>query len=140
MKLAARPLVEVTGVNAWRPATEVQASLGDPVDFYFQLMDNERTGGIWMGQDVRGLRYMPVAGSTLLVTFINIDSAKQFARAAAQPFPLDTSIWRVQLVPGDAANLSATVSLKLQLTEPGPVVRTAYMQAVLLLSAAEDIC
>ncbi len=140
MKLTARPLIEVSGVNAWRPATEVEASPGDPVDFYFQLMDGERFGGLWMGQEIKGLRYMPAAGSTLLVTFINVNSAKQFSRAAAQPFAQDGSIWRVQLVPGDAPNLSGTVSLKLQLTEPGPVVRTAHMQAVLLFSGSSDIC
>ena len=139
MKLAIRPLVEVSGVNAWRYATEWEAFRGDPADLYFQLVDAERNIGLVFTHDVKGLRYMPPAASTLLVTFLNVNTAKQFNRAASQPFAQDPSIWRVQVLASDTM-LGGTVSMKFALTEPGPVVRGAYLQAGLRVSGANEVC
>lgn len=152
MKLSARPLISVSSVNDWLPATELQFYKGDPNDVYLQLVDSEKsveflggsaswgpgTLGGQVAHAMRGLRYMPPAASTLLVTFLNLDGSKQFARAATQPFSQDASIWKLSLLATDP--LGATVSLKLTLTEPGPVVRGAHLQAVILVSGSNETC
>ena len=129
MKLEATPLIDCQNVNDFTYATEVQSTAGDPVDLYFQLSNAEKNLG-QSGFNPSGLRYMPVVGSSLKVTFININNCKQFTRYATQPFTQDPSIWKVQVLASDP--LSGTVSCKFVLNEPsgtGTVTKTCYLQA-----------
>ena len=130
MKLKIIPLIDTQSVNDFVYATEISATAGDAVDLYFQLSDSEKNSpsqGFLPG----GLRYMPVAGSTLVVTFKNIDDAKVVTRYASQPFAADPSIWMVSVLPTDP--IKGTVTCKFQLTEPAGLnftTKTTTLQAV----------
>jgi len=128
MIFSARVLENVTDVNHFSHATEVQADEGSPFTFYFQLVDkaqNKQT----QGYDPVGLRYIPDAGSTCTVTFLNIDDDLEFTRAATQPFSGDWSIWSCSVLGSDP--ISGTGSIKITLTS-GSTVRTVLLQAVIL--------
>lgn len=114
MKLSAKPLIEVGGVNNFIYSQQLKMMAGDPAEFYFQLVDLEQNPAS-CGFNPAGLRYMPQTISTLAITFINIDSAKQFTRFASQPFAQDPSIWKVELLATDPIN--GTVSINGVLTE-----------------------
>jgi hypothetical protein len=128
MKLSARPLSCVSGVNDFTISTQVEFTAGDGVTVYLQLVDIEKRPSNY-GWNPPGQRYMPAVGATFTVTFLNIDDAKQFSRVAAQPFPQDPSIWAVQVLPTDP--VGGTGSLKCVLAE-GSVVRTFSLQGCLL--------
>lgn len=132
MVLSAR-FLDLANVNAWRPLTQGQMVQGDPVTLYLQLMDV----GVLLpseGFNPSGRRYCPPAGSTLQVTLVNIDSNKQVARMASQPFAtLDASIWGLTMMSTDP--IEGTVSLLLTLTEPGPVVKHGSAAAALLINS-----
>lgn len=137
MRLTGRPLIDVCNVNDFVPATEVQCSRGDNLEFYFQLVDLEKNLAAH-GWNPPGMRYMALPGATVAVTFLNLDSAKQFVRTATQPFTQDASVWKVSILPTDP--LSGTVSLKFVLNEPGPSIHSGLMQAVLLVKGFQEIC
>jgi hypothetical protein len=134
--LSVRILDAVSSVNAFEAATEIRASKGDAFTLYFQLIDDAK----WResaGFSPGGLRYMPNAGATLLVTFLNIDTALQFSRSATQPFANDTSIWSVQILSTDV--IDSTCNLKFTLTE-GAVSRTFAYKAAVLVDAVNEVC
>jgi hypothetical protein len=130
MRLNVTALDDVRDVNNYRYVTEVSSTAGDPIELYFQLSDATKNLTQY-GFSPSGLRYMPVAGSTLQVIFLNIDNSKQFNRFASQPFVQDSSIWRVPVLATDP--VLGTVSLKFILTEPngtvGGVVKTCHLNA-----------
>ena len=138
MRLSIAPLQDVQQVNDYVYATEVQSTAGDPVDLYFQLSDAEKNLGAH-GYNPSGLRYMPVAGSTLQVVFLNINTRKQFARFATQPFAQDPSIWKVPVLATDP--VSGTVSMKFVLTEPngsaGGITKKCSLNANFLCSGTD---
>lgn len=136
MKLSARPLIDVQGKNDFIPATEMEIFKGDATTFYFQLLDMEKNLAAH-GWNPPGLRYIPAAGATLNVTFLSVDTAKQFLRAATKPFAEDTSIWAVSILASDP--LVGTVAMKLALTESG-VTRTAFLPAALLVKDINEGC
>jgi hypothetical protein len=131
MRLAICPLDDVSGVNSYRFATEVQTTAGDATDLYFQLFDASKNL-TQHGFNPGGLRYCPAALATLQVTFKNIDTSKQFARFASQPFTQDPSIWKVSVLATDP--VSGTVSMKFVLTE-GTATKTCSLNANFLCSA-----
>jgi hypothetical protein len=96
---------------------------GDARDLYFQLVDAEHSS-----DDKNPGRYCPAAGSTLLVTLLNVDGAKQLAKVATQPFSGDSSIWKVAV--GATDSVKGTIPLQFKLTEGG-VVRQAYVPLAL---------
>lgn len=116
MRLSGRPLTDVSNVNDYAINTQMEFTSGDPVTFYLQLIDLDKRP-VSQGFSPPGQRYMPVAGATLQITFINIDDAKQIVRFAIQPFAQDPSIWSVSLLSTDPIN--GTVSIKVVLTESG---------------------
>lgn len=128
MKLSARPLIEVCDVNDFDVTQQVEFTVGDPFTFYFQLVDLEKNRAQY-GWNPAGLRYIPVADATLTLTFLNIDSSKQFVRFAEQPFDQDGSIWSVDVLPSDP--ISGTVNVKAVLTE-GTKTSTFSLHGVLL--------
>lgn len=126
MKLGARPLIDVEGVNDYQISTQFEYHTGDATELYLQLVDLDKNP-VQHGYYLSGLRYCALAGSSLQVTFNNISDQKQFVRYAEQPFPTDTSIWKITLLATDP--LQGTVSLKCQLSEnigtvQDPVTRT----------------
>lgn len=134
--LGARPLVAVGDVNHFRPVTEVEAFAGDAFTLYLQLIDRSQATAT-EGFSPPGLRYVPVSGATLTVTFRNVDDAREFTRAATQPFPGDWSIWAVPILAGDP--LDGTVNLLLTLTEAG-VPRRALLEAALQVGSSTGTC
>lgn len=136
MNQGVRFLSAVGSVNVFGFTTAVEAVAGDAFDVYFQFVDKDQhtnSGGFFPA----GNRYMPAAGATVVVTVLNIDSAKQFVRTASQPFAQDASIWRFGILATDP--VAATASLKITLTE-GSTVRTVYAQAALRVDGIQESC
>jgi hypothetical protein len=138
MKFTGRPLINVSGVNDFLYSTQLEFYSGDAVTFYLQLVDLDRNQGQF-GFNPAGLRYCPVTGATLSITFTNIDTSKQFSRIATQPFSQDASIWAVSILPTDPVN--GTVSVRGNLTEnygtqqaPDLKTRSFYLPAAILVS------
>ncbi len=112
MLLACRFLIDVAGVNSFEYAESVEWYQGDSQTLYVQLID----ASLDRPQDgyvPAGRRYIPAQGSTLTVTFSNIDSAKVVTRSATQPFAQDGSIWSIPILPSDPFKGSISVHLKL---------------------------
>jgi hypothetical protein len=136
MNLGARLLTAVGSVNVFGYTTEVEATSGDAFDVYLQLIDRDQLKAD-AGFTPSGQRYMPAVGATLQVTMPNLDSSKVVTRMATQPFAQDASIWKFSVLSTDP--LDSTASLKLVLNESG-VIRTAFLQAVLLLDGIQEMC
>jgi hypothetical protein len=118
MRIYIRPLKNVDNVNAFAYSSEFSVYDGQPNDLYFQIVDLDR------GEN---FRYMPVAGSSASLSFLNIDSSKQFERSGSQPFPLDPSIWKVST---SASELMTSGNVVLNLTENG-ITRKYLVQSVI---------
>lgn len=137
MLLSARPLVDVTTVNSFEFATTIQATEGDTIDLYFQLLDKSLdlpTEGFMPS----GRRFVPATGATLQVVLQSIDGAKTITRYAQQPFSQDQSIWRLPILSTDSAK--GTYSLQLTLTEGTKVTRGVAHQFVSFASVTEAFC
>jgi hypothetical protein len=133
MKLAIRPLRDVCGVNDFIYGTQIEATKGDAFDFYFQLVDLEKN----LGQHAYsppGLRVIPGDGSMVTLNIWNCDKAKRFARQATNPFPQDTSIWKITLLDTDPLDCSVNFKVVLldSITNP-PTQRTCHVQGALVL-------
>jgi len=113
MKLNVTVLDDVEDVNDYHYATDVKSNAGDPIQLYFQLSDASKNLA-QAGYNPSGLRYVPVSGATLQITFLNINNRKQFTRFASQPFTQDPSIWSVPILATDP--VSGTVSCKFVLS------------------------
>ena len=140
MKLSVQVLNDVSGVNSFRYGTEVESTVGDAIELYYQLFDASQNLSRF-GFSPSGLRYLPVASSTLQVIFLNINSRKQFSRFASQPFANDLSIWKVPVLATDPA--SGTVSMKFVLSEPagsaGSITKTCSLQANFLCAGTDTV-
>lgn len=136
MRLSGRVLLNVSSVNSFTYGTEVQASVGDAVDVYVQLVDLDQLPQNQAWQPF-GLRYCPLTGATMTVDVQNLDDAKAFTRAATQPFTGDTSIWKLSLLATDP--VKGTVSLRFRLNESG-VIRTFTLQAAVLFDGDRELC
>lgn len=136
MKLSARLLTAIGGVNVFNYTTAVEAIQGDRFDVYLQLIDidqHKNSNGFYP----EGLRYMPAVGATLSVQVLNLDTSKQFTRVATQPYSQDASIWKFSILTTDP--VVGTVNLKLTLTE-GATVRTIYLQGPLRVDGIFEQC
>jgi hypothetical protein len=129
MQLSARFLNDVSGVNSFEIANQVEFFAGDNQTIYFQLVDASLDRPE-QGFSPAGRRYMPASGSTLQVTFMSVDDAKKVVRMATQPFATDPSIWSVALLPSDP--MKGTVSLKFVLTEPSRTLNASFVPGLLL--------
>jgi hypothetical protein len=100
MRLSAKMLKNVSNVNHFEYSTPAYASEGSSNDIYFQLVDMDKP--TIPAKDTSALpeyplRYMPAAGATVNVIFDALLDDIQFEVAASNPFPQDTSIWKVSL-------------------------------------------
>lgn len=125
MLLSAKILKSVCGVNMFGYATNWTIRANEPNSLYFQLVD----------LDQAGIRYMPAAGSSINVTFPALPSASAIVVAASQPFPLDPSIWEVDLtnlqVPGSG-------NVIFSLTENSTVRTFSVMNAISVEYPGQD--
>jgi hypothetical protein len=128
MKLSARPLIEVCNVNDFNVSQQLELNVGDATTLYLQLVDLEKNKAQY-GWFPAGMRYVPAANTTLTLTFLNIDSAKEFSRTAVQPFAQDGSIWSVPILSTDP--ISGTISIRAVMNE-GAIIRTFSIQGCLL--------
>lgn len=139
MLLSARMLNDVGGVNSFDYVQIAQASQGDTVDIYFQLIDASKNqsspNSVW---SPTGLRYMPAAGATLQASLRSIDDAKTVTRFCSQPFVQDPSIWRLSLLASDV--LVGTFGLALTLIEGSRQTRGYLAQAIQLQSQNQSFC
>jgi hypothetical protein len=121
MLLGCRFLTNVAGVNVFQVVAQAEMYAGDTQNLYIQLTDEsvDRTD---QGFYPRGRRYCPPSGTTLSVTFKNLDDAKVVTRTAVQAYStLDASIFYIPILATDP--LAGTVTMEATLTEPGPLVR-----------------
>lgn len=133
MRLGLRWLRDVSSVNSWNYASQPEFYQGDTETLYLQLVDEDAVGsqvgglnpafGLGPAAPVQSVprRYMPAAGASLIMTLDSIDSAKRIDRVLSQPFPGDTSIWRLDISAADPVN--GTVDLILVLNESGTMHR-----------------
>jgi hypothetical protein len=135
MRLSARILENVSGVNAFDYANQASFTEGDTPTIYIQLIDASKDRAE-QGFVPAGRRYVPATGATLEVTFDHIDSARKVVRAASQPFPGDPSIWAVNVMSTD--KIRGTVNVKLSLTE-GPKVTKGLLQQALAVEALDGM-
>jgi len=130
MLLSVRFLTDVQNVNSWEEVSAVEIYSGDAQTIYFRLIDAslDRSN---QGYSPAGRRYMAPATSTLSVTLVNIDDAKQVVRSATQPFSQDPSIWSIPILASDP--IVGSVAMNFVLTQPGPVVLNARFAPGVLL-------
>jgi hypothetical protein len=120
MRLGIRPLEDVQTVNSFEYVDELEWTEGDALYVHFQLVDLNLDRSD-QGFRPAGRRYVPAAGAFLTAVVESIDDAKTVTRLCVQPFPLDASIWRLQILSTD--RIRGTPQLKLTLNEGGVITR-----------------
>ena len=82
-------------------------------------------GAVWQLQESG---YVPATSATLQCLVESIDDSKKITRFATNPFPGDTSIWKLDFLASDT--IRGTANIRLKLTE-GAVVRTGLLKSAL---------
>jgi hypothetical protein len=118
MILGCRFLTNVADVNTFQYIAQAELYQGDTQNVYFQLTDMS-VDRVEQGFSPGGRRYVPPAGTTMIVTLNNIDDALVIQREGVQPFSVDGSIWYVPILGSDG--LAGTVTVAVSLTLPGPI-------------------
>lgn len=104
MNFAVRLLDNVCNVNDFNEVETIELIRGNPYSLYFRVVQPNQDN----------LRYVPATPTAGLVKFKHLEDGKSISRAAAQPFPGDTSIWKVDILPTDEVQFN---SMTFQLTE-----------------------
>ena len=133
MYLGARILSAVADKNNFEYATEWVHRQKTQDTLYLQLVDLDHNRA---GQP-EGIRYVPAAGSTMTVTLGSIDAVKAVSRAATQPFPLDPSIWKVDIL---AADDPGEGNIEISMTEAGVVRKARVTNGVSVESDDPSMC
>lgn len=129
MLLSLRFLTDVSSVNSWESVSAVEIYSGDSQTLFFQLVDASLDRPE-QGFRPSGRRYMPPAGSTLRVTFVNLDDAKKVVRVASQPYAQDGSIWSIPILSTDP--IKGTSTMNLELKEPGRTLNARFANGSML--------
>lgn len=119
MRINAKMLKNVSGVNHWEYATEAYLQEGQINEFYFQLVDLNKIHPAEKSkaQPDFPLRYISQATVvSATVTFPALDSGDQFDIVATQPFADDKSIWKVTV---PSAQVPSSGNIIVTLTEDG---------------------
>lgn len=131
MRLNIKMIKNVANVNQWEYANEAYIQEGQANEFYFQIVDLDKTPenksrvGIFPEYP---MRYISQATSfSVSVTFESIDDAQEFSVNATQPFVDDRSICKVSL---SASQSPKAGSIKVSITEDG-VVKTFIAKATI---------
>jgi len=109
MRLSALPIINYQGVNSFCTGNQWTIRSGDPNTLYFQLIDLDASCG---GNCGCPQRYIPAAGSILVVTFPSIDCMSTIQITATQN-AMDGSIWSIPIT---AAQRPAGGAVKFSLT------------------------
>lgn len=100
MRINAKMLRNVSGLNHWEYASEAFLQEGQINEFYLQLVDLNKIQPAEKSKSQPDfpLRYITQAAvASLVVTFPALDSGDQFDIVATQPFADDKSIWKVTI-------------------------------------------
>lgn len=119
MRLNAKILKNVAGVNNWAYANQASVQEGQANEIYFQIVDWDQIPGTdkSIALPDAPLRYIPQGTVvTLSASFPSIDSAQEFSVVGTQPFPDDKSIWKVTLL---SNQVPKSGNFKIKLTEDG---------------------
>lgn len=131
MRLSAKILENVSGVNHWNYASEANVYEGQVNEIYIQLVDISKAIHI---DSVIGeipeypMRYIP-QGSSIAVAavFPALDDSEEFSIAATQPFADDKSIWKITI---PSSQLPKSGNFQLNLTEDGVVKSVIVKSAI----------
>ena len=112
MRLNARLLKNVAGVNYWEYANEAHIQEGQANDVYIQLVDLDKP----LGKDCP-LRYLSQATTVSIeATSPSIDDDQVITIAGSQVFPDDKSIWKFTF---SSIQLPNSGAIQIKLTEDG---------------------
>ena len=106
MNFAVRLLDNVCNVNDFQEVETIELIRGNPYTLYFRVVQPNKSN----------LRYIPATppAATGLVKFKHLEDGKSVSRAASNPFPEDTSVWSVPILPTDEIQFD---SMTFRLTE-----------------------
>jgi len=112
MKLAFQLLNNVQNVNSFKEVLSLSLVQGNADKIYFRLVDMDQKTA-----DGEYLRYVPVPGYTVQISFVHIDSNQNISRSAVQPYPSDDrSILYVDVLAGESLQPN---SMNAVITESG---------------------
>lgn len=118
MRLSAKFLKNVTGINNYDESDQWSIAEGSAQSLYFQLAD----------KDQDNIRYMSQATVFAVeVTFQDIEETAEIVKTATQPFADDKSIFKIELLASEVPN-SGAVTFKL--TEDGIDSKFKVSQAI----------
>lgn len=134
MNLSARFLSNVANVNSFIYVDRPTFTEGDTSDVYLQLIDKELdTPAFNYYPPYR--RFVPIAGSTLIVVLMSLDSTRVVTKAATQPFVGDSSIWKFSVTPSD--RLRGSVNMRIQLNQGGIITNALIQPAINILAKGQ---
>lgn len=134
MNLSTRFLSNVANVNSFIYVDRPTFTEGDTSDVYLQLIDKELdTPAFNYYPPYR--RFVPIAGSTLIVVLMSLDSTRVVTKAATQPFVGDASIWKFSVTPSD--RLRGSVNMRIQLNQNGVITNALIQPAINILAKGQ---
>ena len=132
-RLSARVLTGVVSCNAFQFANQWDHNQLSDDELYVQLVSLDSNPG----GTPPGIRYLPAAGSVLVVTLPSLDASKVQTLTASQPFANDLSIFKVvvsSLMDFGSGNLVLT------LTESATVKKLTIINGVRVLPNDPSTC
>jgi hypothetical protein len=116
MKLAIKPLDNVSSENHWNYASEINLQEGQINDFYIQIVDMSKQLVIRDDGAIVPLRYI-VQGTAKAVSieFPSLNTAQVFTVTGSAPFS-DKSIWKFSLT---SSQTPKSGNIKVTITEDG---------------------
>ena len=134
MNLSARFLSNVANVNSFIYVDRPTFTEGDTSDVYLQLIDKELDTPTFNYYPPYR-RFVPIAGSTLIVVLMSLDSTRVVTKAATQPFVGDSSIWKFSVTPSD--RLRGSVNMRIQLNQGGIITNALIQPAINILAKGQ---
>ena len=132
-RLSARVLTGVVNANSFDFANQWNHNQLSDDELYVQLVCSDYN----VGGTPPGIRYVPAAGSVLVVTLPSLDASKVQTITATQPFANDLSIFKVlvsSLMDFGSGNLVLT------LTESAVVKKITIINGVRVLPNDPSTC
>ena len=121
MKLSAKFLKNVAGVNNFQYTDQWDIAEGSVQKLYFQIVDK-------LKDDLRYLSQATILGP-VTVTFLSIDESSEIIKTATQEFSDDKSIWYIELDVNEIPNSGA---VKFSITEDGVESKFKVQQAIVV--------
>jgi hypothetical protein len=128
MKLSAKFLKNVAGVNNFQYADQWDISEGSAQTLHFQIIDKLKDD----------LRYMTQATTySVSVTFLDLDTEEEIVKTATQAWADDKSIWYVLL---DADEVPNSGAVAFSITEDGVEKKFKVNQAIVVDLLEDGSC